>query len=897
MIRRMLCCLLLLTEFTVVEALEPEDSERLFVTKLQPLLISKCGGCHGEDTEDLKGQFDMRSRAAMLAGGESETPAIVPGKAAESLLVKAIEWREGWEMPPKENDRLTTQQIDWVRQWIDAGAPWPTDKAAAEIMRAAADSATDADGVLVSTSGGTTDSWTTRRYAPEDLWAYQPLQDSEVPWEFANGSTNPIDAFINRELAAAEMEPLPPADDATLLRRLTYDLTGLPPTAAELASFDTSSAAAYRRRVEELLARPQYGERWAQHWLDVVRYADTAGFANDHLRPHAWRYRDYVIRAFNNDKPYDQFIREQIAGDEIDPSNPEHLIAVGFLRMGPWEHTAMSVPAVTRQQFLDDVTNSVGVTFLGHELRCAKCHDHKFDPIPTRDYYGMQAIFSPVQFTDRDVPFLPEENLAGFESGRQRIASLQQVPGVQSLRTLPKAEWPVESFDEDTDQKGRDKVRRKRTQALEREAARFLPRAMSVYSGPPRPYSSNQTHHPLPPRAKRQGNAEPTHILTGGSIETPAEAVQPAVLSVVRIDDEPFKVPDSLVGRRAALAEWLTAGENPLTARVMVNRVWQAHFGTALAGNPNNFGATGKKPTHPELLDFLAKEFVRHGWSIKKLHERIVTSDAWRRSSGPLPDAAATRDPENRLLSVFPPRRLTAEELRDTMLMASGELNLQGGGLPARPEIHLEVAMQPRHIMGSVAPAYQAAATPAQRHQRTVYTERIRTLRDPLLEVFNQPGPDVSCERRDASTITPQAFTLLNSQNSFDRALALADRVRRYCEEGPRAAKPARQIAQAFLWTLGRQPTDAEATACLAHFQAMLAVHQQTAPTKTELPMHVVREMVEEMTGLTFYWVEDLDLYHHFTPDLKPTDVDAATRALAEVALVLFNSNEFAYLY
>lgn len=867
------------------------EAEQLLVHTVGPLLVAKCGGCHGDAADGIKGDFDLRSRAAMLAGGESGERAVDFKALDESVLVKAIEWRDGWEMPPKENDRLTAEQIAAVRTWLAAGAPWPSDARAAEI-RAEGWAAGEADGVLVNTRGGTSDAWTNRRYAAEDLWAYQPLADVEVPWREASAASHPIDAFIARRQNQQGIEPLPEADPAVLLRRLTFDLTGLPPTPEEMARFLSDDRPdRWKRTVERLLACQAYGEQAARHWLDVVRYADTAGFANDYLRPNAWRYRDYVVRAFNEDKPYDEFVRQQVAGDERNPRDPESLIAVGYLRMGPWEHTAMSVEAVTRQQFLDDVTNSVGVTFLGQELRCAKCHDHKFDPIPTIDYYAMQAIFAPVQFADRDVPFLPEENRSGFAAGKARIEALQSVPGVESLKTIPKELWPVDSFDEETDEKGRQKVRRKREQTLAREIARFAPQAMSVYSGPPRTINSNKPRHPLPPEKQRQGQAETIHVLTGGSIESPAQSVEPGVLSVLEVGDDAFAVPTATEGRRAALASWLTHPEHPLTARVMVNRVWQQHFGRGLAANPNNFGATGKKPTHPELLDYLARWFIDHDWSLKQLHTLIVTSQAYRRAAGPRPAALQQQDPAGELYAWFEPRRLTAEELRDAMLQATGELNLQGGGLPARPEINLEVAMQPRHIMGSVAPAYQPSPTPTQRNKRTIYCERIRTLRDPLLEVFNQPGPDVSCERRDASTITPQAFTLLNSQASFDRALALAHRVSR--SERPIDAR----IERMFELTLGRAPEAEELRMTRKHFQGMRAEHRRQAPSPVEPPKLVIREMVEEMTGQTFYWVEDLDIYRNYTADLKPWQVDAETRALAEVALVLFNSNEFIYVY
>ena len=864
-------------------------AERLFVERIKPLFIQKCGGCHGVNSKELKGDFDMRSRAGLLKGGESGEASLVPGDAKKSPLIAAIMWRDGLEMPPKENDRLTPDQIALVRTWIDAGAPWPNAARRKQIASMKWDNAQD--GIRVSTSGGTTETWTNRSYKPENLWAYQPVMRPQVPKEHNHGPTNPIDAFINRKLGEAGVNPLGSADRRTLFRRLTYDLTGLPPTPADIDDFVADkSGDAVNNLVDRLLDSPHYGEQWGKHWLDVVRYADSAGFSNDFARPNAWRYRDYVIRSFNEDKPYDQFLREQIAGDEINPDDPECLIAVGFLRMGPWEHTSMSVAAVTRQQYLDDITNNVGVTFLGQELRCAKCHDHKFDPIPTRDYYSMQAIFAPVQFADRTVVYQNYENTDGFTEGEERIRRLQKAGGVKSLKSIPKEKWPVEEFDADTEKKGQSKVNGKRKQFLDRELKRYKTLAFSVYSGPERTLQSNRIMFEMP--GNRSGPAPTVHILTGGSIESPGAVAAANVLSVVDAKDSSLKIPQSLVGRRAALADWLTDPKHPLTARVMVNRIWHYHFGRGLAGNPNNFGATGKKPTHPELLDFLADYFIRNNWSAKKLHRLIVTSETWKRASGRVPVKTKEVDPDNTLYSHFTPRRLSAEELRDSMLLVTGELNLRQGGIPARPEINLEVAMQPRHIMGSVGPAYQPSRTPEERNRRTVYAERIRTLRDPMLEVFNQPGLDTSCEQRDDSTTTPQSFTMLNSANSFDRALGLANRLDKISNKSPD-----KRINLAFRFAFGRDASPLEADRCRKHYDEMLLLHKDQKPQKVQPPKYVIREMVEEMTGLAFYWVEDLDVYHNYVPDLKPWDVSAEVRAMADVCLVLFNSNEFMYVY
>ncbi len=884
---------------------EGSDAETAFVRLVLPLLKSRCFVCHGEDPQGkLHGGLDLRSRETLRKGGESGSPAFVAGKPDESLLIEAIEW-SGLEMPPKENDRLSKSEIAAFRDWIAAGAPWPDAKRIAELQ---ADSWNDSKGVAVSTSGGQSEEWTRRKYAPESLWAFQPLRKPPIP----AGNDSPIDTFLDQRMLQAGIAPAPPADKRTLLRRVTFDLTGLPPTSEELAEFLADhSPGAYERVVDRLLDSPHYGEQMARHWLDVVRYADTAGFSNDFERPNAWRYRDYIIKSFNDDKAYDEFLFEQLAGDEIleartrseptfdhsrfaERSDSELLVATGFLRMGPWEHTGMSVMAVTRQQFLDDVVNSVCETFLATSARCFKCHDHKFDPFPARDYYRLQAVFAPMQFAERDAPFADWENTAGFDAARARIVSLIDAPGVTAV--FPEAATERQRADT---AKGVDKVLKKQSELRRREQYRYDPLALSVYNGPLNPkYRSNQPRHPLPGPQELTGEVQQVSLLNAGALESPGEIVTPGVLSALPGSNDQTSpsswntIPSTLHGRRLALAGWIASEHNPLTARVIVNRVWQWHFGTGIAAHPNNFGKTGKTPSHPELLDWLASDFIEGGWTLKRLHRQILLSRAYRRAGEPLdPERVARVDSANTLLSWFPPRRLTAEELRDAMLAVSGELNLEMHGVPVYPEINRETAFQPRHVMGSVAPAYQPSRTPAERNRRTIYAAKIRTLRDPALEVFDQPSPDQSCERRNASTVSPQVFALFNSQTSHDRALAMAVRIARESDI------PETRIRNAFLRCFGREPTDEEIAACLAHVQAMTAHHAAHPPQRHDPPAFLIREMVEEMTGLTFQWREELDLLRDIIPDAKPWDVDAATRAWAELCLVLLNSNEFGYVY
>jgi len=829
------------------ERLPLDDAKRLFGTEVRPLLIKKCVGCHGQDEQESG--LDLSSLDATLAGGDTGEPTLVPGHPEKSLLYEAVTWEnEDLQMPPMERNRLTEKEVAVVRRWIAAGAPWP------EKM---ADEWNVADGVQVETSGGLSPDWTNRRYKPEDIWAYQPLREVAVPWDAVGGDTsaNPIDAFIARKLKVKEIPPSQPADRLMLIRRATYDLTGLPPTPEEVEAFLSADdyEAACARLVDDLLARPAYGEQMARHWLDVVRYADTAGFSNDFERPHAWRYRDYVIRNFNQDKPYDRFVLEQIAGDELDPSDPEMRIAVGYLRMGPWEHTGMSVAAVTRQLWLDDVTNSVGVSFLGQGLRCASCHDHKFDPIPTRDYYRLQAVFASTRFDEPNAQFLKGENTEGFDQSKQIVE--------RRLKTTKLR--PIE-FKKGTNALGM--INSKRNSYYKLAIQRFDPKAFSV----------------------KTSSSDKVHILTGGALDSPGDAVEPGVLSCVPEEDE---VPASRSGRRLALAKWIADENNPLTARVLVNRVWQMHFGTGLVSTPNNFGKMGGRPSHPELLDWLAQRFMDEGWSIKKLHRLIMSSDAYQRSSTHSDmELIAERDPNNALLAYFPPRRLAAEELRDAMLAVTGELSDTRGGPPVFPTINREVALQPRHVMGGIAPAYQESPKPEQRNRRTIYAARIRTLSNPMLEVLNRPGCDTSCERRDETIVTPQVFALFNSQFAHDRAIALARRLEQ--SSGDRSE----QIDEAFRLLLGRAPTSSQRESCLAHVAAMTEHHRANPPEPVERPVVVRREMVEEQTGAPFAWEEVLDT-DHIEPDLKPWEVSAETRALAELCLVLLNSNEFVYVY
>ena len=907
-------------------ASKSEYGEALFVHEIQPLLQRKCLTCHGDDPSDLSGDFDLRSRRSMLQGGQSGLSAVIPGKIDESRLIHAVKRVDpDTAMPPKEDESLDEDEVELLEEWIALDAPWPDEDRQQEIREAGAWQY--GNRLPVRTSGGLSADWDDRRYKLDKLWAFLPLENQEVPG-VQHDSIHPVDAFIDAKLEEKGLRASMQAEKETLIRRASFDLTGLPPTPEEISDFIADeSEGAFSRVIDRLLESPHYGEQWGRHWLDVVRYADSDGYSNDYIRPNAWRYRDYVIRSFNEDKPYNQFIHEQIAGDELDPNDPEMLIASGFLRMGPWEHTAMSVQAETRQLFLDDVTNIVGEAFLSIPLSCAKCHDHKYDPIPTRDYYSIQAVFATTQFADRSAPFLPSENLELLDEEKARLEawiektkkeqremnareenaarSWYAARGLKYLpkrerRRLPEEQQPPRYYGLTHQDLGYRKVLNKRMQILNRTKARFDPVAYSVYNGPNRDVRSHQAMK-MPDSIPQDPPA--THILGGGSVYSPTVEVPPGVLSAVvslglppdRSIEEalPNPIPTGMQGRRTAFADWLTRDKNPLVTRSIVNRIWQYHFGRGLAGNANNFGATGQQPTHPELLDWLVIYFVENGWSIKAMHRLIMNSAAYQRSSQDT--YASTRreiDPDNRYLSVFSPRRLTAEEIRDTRLFVSGEINPTTGGIPVRPEINQEIALQPRHTMGSIAPAYQPSPRPQDRNRRTIYAEKYRNMRDPMLEVFNQPGPDVSCERRDASSVTPQVFSLLNSTQVRDRALAFALRL-----ENEYPDDLAAQITGAVELCWNRRTTRQDLESSLAYVESMVEYHQNQKPIAVEYPTQVHRKMFEEMTGEPFEYTEELDIYKNYTPDKKDTDVSVTTRALADLLVVYFNTNEFMYVY
>ena len=821
------------------------EGELIFQNTVGPALRERCTNCHGPSLQSSNLRLD--SRDGLLKGG-ARGPAVTTGDPKNSLLIAAIEQTGKLKMPP--GGKLPDATIAAIRRWVELGAPYNDRKPA------------------VATTNETI----------SDKWAFQPLTQPA-------GAT--IDQFIRDLLARKNITAAHRASRRTLIRRATYDLWGLPPTASDIDNFINDPAPdgqAFAKLVDRLLASPHYGERWGRHWLDVVRYADTGGFSNDFERPNAWRYRDYVIRAFNQDKPYNQFVLEQIAGDEFAGSEPEKLVAVGFLRMGPWEHTAMSVAAVTRQEWLDDVTHSTAATFLGITMECARCHDHKFDPLPTRDYYRLQAVFATTEFADRPAPFLPGEVKPDFAAGRALMETLQQRVdlrieeyrqltltrvaqklGLSNPDAIPpeRAREAAKKFELITPEEfERFKIFQKRKELYARSVTRYSPIAFSVTDG--------------------RSEAE-THILPVGNLQTPGERVTPGVPGAVMVPASlKTEVPQTIQNRRLPLAQWIASPDNPLAVRVIVNRIWAWHFGRGIVATPNDFGKLGKRPTHPELLDWLCRYFLDHHWSIKEMHRLIMLSDAYQRDSDPASDAALKADPEGALLSYFPPRRLDAEEILDTMLADSGELSPDSGGPGTLPEINLDVANQPRQIMGTLTPAYRPSPTRAERNARMVYAFQKRGLPNPMIEVLNGPSFNESTPGRDATTIPTQAFAMLNGSFANHRALALAAH--------------AESIERVFILAVGRRPSPKESTLTLDFLRRREAYYKQHPAPPEPAPKPLVRSITSELTGAPVQ-VEEDQLPVPYESDLQPSQVSPHVRALADIALALFNSNEFAYVY
>jgi hypothetical protein len=621
-------------------------------------------------------------------------------------------------------------------------------------------------------------------------WAFERLGRVEPPADDSDWSANPIDRFVMAKLRPNGLLPSAPLDKQALLRRVTFDLLGLPPGPQDIARFlEDNSPAAYATVVDRLLSSPGYGERWGRHWLDVVRYADTGGFEVDHLYPNAWRFRDYVIRSFNSGKPLDRFIQEQVAGDELWPRDSEASVATSLYTIGPALSESAMVANQLENEWLTDAADTTGATFLGLTVGCARCHDHKYDPISQKDYYALQAIFAA-----SDRPF-PE---------KFRLVRIKALNGLLSEVPLPKA--------------------------LEQDPRCMIETEASAGMG---------LFHRREPLI--------VHRLRRGEISKPAEIVNPDFPQAFRTT-QPERGLQSTgsTHRRARLAEWLTSPENPLTARVLVNRIWAWHFGQGIVRTPNDFGAQGEPPTHPELLDWLARDFIDHGWDLKRLHRLILLSNTYQMQSVADPGQGKL-DPENRLLGHFPRQRLEGEVIRDAMLWCSGALNLETFGPPVVP------LLSGQELTGlfDAKLKWQVTKDSAAHTRRSIYLLERRTFIYPLFAAFDPPEVMSSCAQRTRTILPAQALTLLNSPVTREQAAIFARRLLKECGN-----EPERIVARAWQLGFGRPPQQTERERALAFLR------QSGAAIKA----------------------------------LADRSNDSLEVALAELCLALFNANEFIYV-
>jgi hypothetical protein len=842
--------------FLAAAAAAPGAEAVSFSSDIRPLFEKQCWTCHSS-TQKLS-DLDLTSRESALKGGV-HGPAIVPGKPDESRLMMHVTGKEAPRMPL--GAPLPDESVALLRTWIEQGAPY---EAVAVQAPAAKRSISDED----------------RKW-----WAFQkptlapPPTPSDTAWR-----ANPIDAYVFDKLASKGLKPAPRADKRTLIRRAYLDLVGLLPPTDEVERFVADdSPDAWPKLIEKLLDSPNYGERWGRHWLDVVRYADSSGYEHDFDYPNAWRFRDYVIQSFNADKPYDRFVREQLAGDELGDWSYETLIATGFYRIGARVLFREKDNPEYRYNYLDDMIQTTSRAFLGLSVECARCHDHKFDPILQKDYYRMMAIFFPhIRY---DFPLAPPEVIAAHDKQvdeiEGRIQPLKAEIGriEKPYRAIKKAEkikeFPQEiqdavntPEDQRTDgQKllaeqvltigggdiddivsGEDRARLKelkgRIKALEAQMPPELPLAMGIRDGDYRSAPDGAGDEVQPGKGQREvyENVGPfipargkpyappvARLLPNADYHDKGDVVEPGVLTVLaRPEAYAPEAPDNgrvSTGRRLALANWIVSGDHPLTSRVMANRIWQGHFGQGIVGTPSNFGKMGQAATHPELLDYLAIEFVKRGWSVKAMHRLIMSSQTYQMASAYGNEAAQKADPNDKLLWRYPARRLESEILRDVTLDAAGKLNFAAGGEPFFPPIPQSVRdsfLQGRWEMTEPGPPVW---------RRSVYTYHKRGLRYPMFEVFDQPSMNVTCERRNTTTVPTQALTLLNNSFLLEQAAAFADRV--WATAG---SAPEKEIHAAYEIALGRPAKATELEANRAFLARQKDYHsRERDPAKAAL--------------------------------------------------------------
>jgi hypothetical protein len=773
-----------------------------FREQVVPILTSRCIRCHQGTTP--KADLDL-TRVGSVVEGRGEGSVVVPGKPEESLLLEVVSGPK--PAMPRSGERLTAAQVAALRTWIEDGAPWPDDLVLKE--------------------------------DPRDWWSLRPLERPDLPVLDAADrawARTPVDAFIRAGLRSRHLRPAPEADRRTLIRRLSFDLTGLPPAPPEIQAFLADPRPdAYERLVDRLLASPQYGERWGRHWLDIVHYGDTHGYDKDRPRPNAWPYRDYVIRACNDDRPYARFVQEQVAGDVLFPGTRDGIEALGFLAAGPWDAIGhQEVPEtkidgqITRMLDRDDMVSITLNTFNSLTVQCARCHDHKFDPVVQEDYYRLQAVFAALDRADRAFDLDPAAQRRREELSARRLARIAEVgtlrraaedvagAGLVALdrriaaaeaKELPALQASRTALIRDAlDPAARqrfDEARRALT-AVER-AIEELPRGRMVYCGTI--YHGNGSFRGTGPDG---GRPRVIRVLRRGDVRDPQQAVGPGTVPLVSGVPARFDLPpDAPEGAaRAALARWITDDQHPLTWRSIVNRVWQYHFGRGIVDSPNDFGRMGQRPSHPELLDWLAVEFRDGGQSLKRLHRLIVTSATYRQSCAGNPPAAEA-DAGNAALWRMNRRRLEAEEIRDAVLAVAGKLDTRMGG----PGFQDFVIEQPQH-----SPHYQYHLFDPEEpsaHRRSVYRFIVRSQPQPFMTTLDCADPSMSVEKRSESLTAVQALALLNNRFMVVMAAHFAARLER---TSPDLDLPA-QVETAYQLALGRPPA-ADERAAMGRFAA-----------------------------------------------------------------------------
>ncbi len=798
-------------------AAQAADSE-VFKQKVAPIFAANCVSCHGEKMQ--RGRLDLRTEAALLKGG-SRGASVVAGAPEKSVLFRLITHAEEPAMPM--GGKLSDADIAVIGEWIKTMKPVAVASAAAEhgpAIRQGGYKITDKD---------------------RAFWAFtKPARIAPPAVKNRAWVCNDIDAFVLNKLEANGVAPAAKAAPRELLRRVYFDLIGLPPTPEEMAAWlKNPSAKAYDEVIEKLLASPHYGERWGRHWLDLARYADSGGYEFDYDRPHAWRYRDYVIKAFNEDKPFDQFIREQLANDLIaGKANPANLVATGFLRNGPTVDNVEDEE--TRTDELDDMVSTTSSVFMGLTVGCARCHDHKYDPIPTRDYYRLQAVFFPFKkvqetfanaeeeathkavnktFDEKVRPFKEQiraieqpirerlmnekidfhTNLAKKTSGFGELTEEQFRAQVET-RLRKEVNLQIEEIQEffTPEQAAQHKALNKQLDAVNKQRPKPLPAAMGVIEN------------------DKPGQA---HVMLRGNHRTKGEPVFAGFPTVVSDGTD-----CQGANPRQQLANFIASPNNPLTSRVAVNRIWQYHFGRGLVATPSDFGATGDRPSHPELLDWLATEFVKQGWSWKQMHRLIMRSNTYQQSSQ-ASEAVLTKDPENKLYSRFFQKRLESELIRDSILAISGKLNKEMFGEGVYPRIDPDIinsGSRPRWPLD----AKDEHAT----FRRSVYIFVKRSVLLPLSEVFDCPVTVVPSPLRPSSTIAPQALALMNNQFVLEQAGFFAERVAQEAPSDP--------LRRAFALALNRVPNTKEmqmARAFIKKQQAGYAERKDANPARAAL--------------------------------------------------------------